>query len=75
MRNTRTAALTIAMLTTLSAGSFAAPLAGRMTTSNMLKPSTARVGHVRVGSKVDVRYRTEANQRVATRVTVEQRAL
>jgi hypothetical protein len=41
----------------------------------ILKPSTARVGHVRVGSKVDVRYRTEVNQRVATWVTVEQRAL
>jgi hypothetical protein len=42
---------------------------------NMLKPSIARIGDVRVGSKVDVRYRTEADQWVATRVTVEQRAL
>ena len=36
-----------------------------------LNPSTEREGPVRVGSTVDVRYRTEADRRVATVVTRE----
>ena len=36
-----------------------------------LNPSTERDGTVKVGSTVDVRYRTEANQKVATVVTRE----
>lgn len=31
-----------------------------------LNPSTEREGNVKVGSTVEVRYRTEANQRIAT---------
>lgn len=36
----------------------------------VLNPSTERVGSVAVGSTVDIRYRTEARERVATAVTV-----
>jgi hypothetical protein len=36
----------------------------------VLNPSTERVGNVQVGSTVDIRYRTEAKQQVATAVTV-----
>ena len=36
----------------------------------VLNPSTDRVGHVEVGSTVDIRYRTEADQQVATAVTL-----
>ena len=35
-----------------------------------LNPSTEREGNVRVGSTVEVRYRTEANQKVATVVAL-----
>ena len=35
-----------------------------------LNPSTAREGNVTVGSTVEVRYRTEANQKVATAVAL-----
>ena len=35
-----------------------------------LNPSTAREGNVKVGSTVEVRYRTEANQKVATAVAL-----
>jgi hypothetical protein len=45
------------------------PQDGRETTL-VLNPSTQRSGDVKVGSTVDVRYRTEAKQRVATAVTV-----
>lgn len=45
------------------------PQDGRETTF-VLNPSTQRSGDVEVGSTVDVRYRTEAKQRVATAVTV-----
>ena len=45
------------------------PQDGRETTF-VLDPSTERSGDVKVGSTVDVRYRTEAKQRVATAVTV-----
>lgn len=45
------------------------PQDGRETTF-VLNPSTQRSGDVKVGSTVDVRYRTEAKQRVATAVTV-----
>jgi hypothetical protein len=34
-------------------------------------PATERLGHVRVGSVVDVRYRTHHRQQVATAITVE----
>jgi hypothetical protein len=37
-----------------------------------LNPSTQREGNVKVGSPVEVRYRTEANHRVATVVAAEQ---
>jgi hypothetical protein len=40
-------------------------------TTFLLKPSTEREGNVKVGSPVEVRYRTEAHQRIATVVTVE----
>jgi hypothetical protein len=36
----------------------------------VLNPSTERVGNVKVGSTVDIRYHTEAKQEVATAVTV-----
>jgi hypothetical protein len=36
----------------------------------VLNLSTERVGNVKVGSTVDIRYRTEAKQQVATAVTV-----
>ena len=36
----------------------------------VLNPSTDRVGNVKVGTTVDVRYRTEAEQHIATAVTV-----
>jgi hypothetical protein len=36
----------------------------------VLNSATERVGNVRVGSTVDIRYRTEAKQAVATAVTV-----
>lgn len=36
----------------------------------VLNPSTERVGNVKVGSTVDIRYRSEATQQVATAVTV-----
>jgi hypothetical protein len=36
-----------------------------------LSPSTHREGNVKVGSPVEVRYRTEANHRVATVVAAE----
>ena len=36
-----------------------------------LNPSTEGLGDVTVGSNVWVRYRTEADQRIATAVTVE----
>jgi hypothetical protein len=36
----------------------------------VLNPSTERVGDVTVGSTVDIRYRREAKQQVATAVTV-----
>jgi hypothetical protein len=39
--------------------------------SFVLNPSTERVGNVNVGSTVAVRYRTEAQQRIATAITVE----
>jgi hypothetical protein len=45
------------------------PQSGREMTF-VLNPSTERVGTMKVGSTVDVRYRTEAEQRVATAVTV-----
>jgi hypothetical protein len=35
-----------------------------------LNPSTQREGNVKVGSTVEVRYRTEANQKVATAVAL-----
>jgi hypothetical protein len=37
----------------------------------LLNPSTERDGNVKVGSTVEVRYRTDAHQRIATVVTVE----
>ena len=37
-----------------------------------LNPATQREGNVTVGSPVEVRYRTEANHRVATVVAAEQ---
>jgi hypothetical protein len=37
----------------------------------VLNPSTERDGNVTVGSTVEVRYRTEANQRVATVISVQ----
>jgi hypothetical protein len=45
------------------------PQYGRPTTF-LLNPSTERVGSVTVGSTVDIRYRTESKQQVATAVTV-----
>jgi hypothetical protein len=39
--------------------------------SFVLNPSTERYGDVKVASTVDVRYRTEAEQRIAIAVTVE----
>jgi hypothetical protein len=36
----------------------------------VVNPSTERIGNVKVGSTVDIRYRTEAKQEVATAVTV-----
>ena len=36
----------------------------------VLGPAAERVGNVKVGSTVDIRYRTEAKQQVATAVTV-----
>src|SRR5262245_54542361 len=36
-----------------------------------VNPSTQREGNVKVGSPVEVRYRTEANQKVATVVAAE----
>jgi hypothetical protein len=39
--------------------------------SFVMNPSTERDGNIKVGSTVEVRYRTEANQRVATVVTAE----
>ena len=40
-------------------------------TSFVLNSSTERVGTVKVGSTVDVRYRSEADHKIATAVTVE----
>ena len=37
----------------------------------VLNPSTERDGNVTVGSTVEVRYRTEANRRVATVISVQ----
>jgi hypothetical protein len=37
----------------------------------VLNPSTERDGNIKVGSTVEVRYRTEAHQRIATVVTAE----
>jgi hypothetical protein len=37
-----------------------------------LNPSTQREGDVKVGSTVEVRYRTEANQRLAAVVAAAQ---
>ena len=45
------------------------PQGGREMTF-VLSPSTERSGDVKVGSTVDVRYRTDAEQRIATAVTV-----
>ena len=36
----------------------------------VLNPSTQRSGDIKLGSTVDVRYRAEAEQRIATAVTV-----
>ena len=36
----------------------------------VLNPSTERSGDVKVGSTVDIRYRSDADQRIATAVTV-----
>ena len=36
----------------------------------VLKPSTERSGDVKVGSTVDIRYRSDTEQRIATAVTV-----
>ena len=38
----------------------------------VLNPSTEREGNIKVGSNVEVRYRTAEHQRIATVVTVEQ---
>ena len=40
-------------------------------TSFVVNQATEGVGSVKVGSTVDVRYRTEAEQKIATAVTVE----
>jgi hypothetical protein len=45
------------------------PQTGREMTF-VLNPFTEHLGHVKVGSTVAIRYRTEANQQVATAVTV-----
>ena len=39
--------------------------------SFVLQPATERVGNLKVGSTVDVRYRTEGDKRIATAVSVE----
>jgi hypothetical protein len=46
--------------------------AGKRTeTSFVLTPSTQRVGTVAAGSTVEIRYRTDGKQRIATAVSVE----
>jgi len=45
---------------------------GRRERTFVLNPSTERSGDVKVGSTVDIRYRTDADQRIATAVTVVQ---
>jgi hypothetical protein len=42
-----------------------------MEMSFILNPTTERVGNLKVGSTVDVRYRTEAEKKIATAVSVE----
>lgn len=43
----------------------------RKEVSFVLNPATERVGDVKVGTTVDVRYRTEAEQKIATAISVE----
>ena len=49
----------------------ALPQFGERRMTFVLNPSTEREGSMKVGSTVDVRYRGEANRRIATDVTVE----
>ena len=37
----------------------------------VMNPSTERDGNIKVGSSVEIRYRTDAHQRIATAVTAE----
>jgi hypothetical protein len=43
----------------------------RTESSFVLTPATQRAGHIAAGATVDVRYRTEGRQKIATAVTVE----
>jgi hypothetical protein len=43
----------------------------RTESSFVLTPATQRAGHIVAGAAVDVRYRTEGRQKIATAVTVE----
>ncbi len=45
---------------------------GKRTESTfVLTPATQRAGHIVAGATVDIRYRTEGRQKIATAVTVE----
>lgn len=43
----------------------------RTESSFVLTPATQRAGHIAAGVVVDIRYRTEGRQKIATAVTVE----